>query len=232
MHTGGFNKIKKELIVAMGLILALAIPLLIKIFNFPDSVILSLLAIYLSYIVIVIISTENRIQKEIIDVRDRIKGTGVEIIELDEFYKVRERCEENRGEIWFFNIPLEKSWSEDSFNIFLQCAIGNPETTRSTFILNKSEKAIWGNLIKPRVSSKNSKIDVKWSENTGDLGFILFRWSKEAFVFLWAEPFMIKTENDCQIMTLFWIKNHPEIILKLEEIFEKHLVTAETNEVL
>ncbi len=232
MQLYSFGKTKKELIVAIGLILALIIPFLIKIFNFPDSVILSILAIYLSYIVLVIISTENNIQREILDVKNKIKGSGVEIIELDEFYKIKERCEENRGEIWFFNIPLEKIWSGDSFNTFLQCAIENPETTRATFILNKSKSGIWEDFIKPKLSKVNSKITVRWSDDIGGMGFMLFRGLKEAFIFLWTEPFIIKTENDCQIMTLFWIKNHPEIILKLEEIFEKNLVMAESNLVM
>ncbi len=232
MQIYSFTKAKKEFIVGVGIILALVIPFLVKIFNFPDSVILSILAIYLSYIVLVIISTENRIQKEIMDVKSRIKGSGVEIIELDDLYKVKERCEENNGEIWFFNIPLEKTWSEDSFNVLLRCAVENPETTRVTVILNKSKKGVWEEFIKPKLSNKvNSGINVKWSDDIGSMGFMLFRGSKEALIFLWTEPFIIRTENDCQIMTLFWIKDHPEIILKLEEIFEKHLVMCQSDNI-
>lgn len=227
-----FADIEKRLIVAVGIILAMLIPIIVKVLGqeIPVELILSLIIIYLAYIVGSLIGTEEAIIQDIEELERQIVGTGVELIGSDQLHKLTESVGRNRGDIWFFNVPLGRIRTQEGFNALVKPGIENPHTTNITFILNRSVKAIWEEHVQPKIDNikgGGEHITVKWMDDERKIGFMLLRGSREVYLIAWDEPFIVETPKGSQTMLMFHMKSNREFIAKLEEMFEKYLLSSE-----
>jgi len=227
-----FADIEKRAIVIFGVILALLIPMVVKVFGhvIPIELILAMILIYLAYIVGSLINTEESIIQDIEELRKRITETGVEIIGSNQLHYIKESIEKNRGDIWFFNVPLGRIRTQEGFDAMIKSGIENPHTKNIIFILNRSVRGIWEEHVQPKiddVKGGNETITVKWMNEERKIGFMLLRASEEAYLIAWDEPFIVETPKGHQTMTMFHITRNHEFFAKLEEIFEKHLLSSE-----
>lgn len=227
-----FFEAEKKAIIIFGVILALLMPLTLAVFGhvIPTEYILALIIIYLAYIIGALMHTETEIKKDFSDLQKAIVCTGIELLGPHELHIIRERVEESSGEIWFFNIPLGRIRTEEGFNIIVKAGIENPHVRSITFLLDKSVKDIWVDCVQPRLDAiKNStNITVRWLSERNCIGFMLLKGSQEAFLLAWSEPFIAQTSKGHQTMMMFHITRNHEFLAKLEEIFEKNLLSAES----
>jgi len=227
-----FADIEKRAIVIIGVILALLIPISVKVFGsiIPVELILAMILIYLAYIVGSLINTEESIIQDIEELGKRITGTGVEIIGSNQLHHIKESVERNKGEIWFFNVPLGRIRTQEGFDAMVKPGIENTYTKGITFILNRSVRGIWEEQVQPKIDNVkggNETITVKWMNEERKIGFMLLRASEEAYLIAWDEPFIVETLKGHQTMTMFHITRNHEFFAKLEEIFEKYLLSSE-----
>jgi hypothetical protein len=212
-------------------VLALLRPIIVKVFGhiIPTELILALIVIYLAYIIGTLIRTEDEIKKDIMTLRNEIVGSGVELIGPHQMNILREKIEEGSGEIWFFNIPLGRMRTDEGFDTIVKAGLENPNVTGITFLLSGSVKDIWKEHVQPRIDAikHNKHLKVKWLAETNSLAFLLLKGCGEAFTYPLEEPFIASTPKGAQTMMMFHVNKNPEFASKLEEIFEKHLLTAE-----
>jgi hypothetical protein len=227
-----FADIEKKVIVVFGVVLAILIPIIVKVFGhiIPIELILAMILIYLAYIVGSLINTEEGILQNMEELGRRVTGTGVEIIGSNQLHRIKESVEENKGDVWFFNVPLGRIRTQEGFDAFVKPGIENPHTRNITFILNKSVKDIWEEHVRPKISKVkggDKTVSVRWMDDEKRIGFMLLKASEEVYLITWEEPFLVETPKGHQTMMMFHTTHNHEFFAKLEEIFEKHLLSSE-----
>jgi hypothetical protein len=241
-----FTDLQRKLLIGVGLALAFLVPLAIRVLNLqvPVEFLFALIMMYLVYVVSTLINTkeeiegdvgkivlvEAEIEGDIGKICRHIEGSGVELITPDKLYSIKERVDENKGDIWFFNIPLGRIRTDEGFEFFIGAAARNPYTKNIIFILNKSVAGIWTECVQPKINvlKTNTNITVKWMTTEKHLAFMFLKGSREVFIFFLEEPFIVETPKGAQTMAWVRITQRPDFLAKFEEIFEKNLLSSES----
>lgn len=242
-----FSDLQRKLLISVGLVLAFLVPLAIRVLNLqvPVEFLFALIMMYLVYVVSTLINTkeeiegdvgkivlvEAEIEGDIGKICKQIEGSGLDLIDSDKLSYIKAKLEENRGDVWFFNIPLGRIRTDEGFEVFVASAARNPYTKNIVFLLDKEAvKGIWDEHVAPRIKnlSTNTNISVKWMKTDKHLAFMLLCGSKDIFTFLLEEPFIAETPKGAQTMALIHIGEKPEFFAKFAEIFEKNILTAES----
>lgn len=226
--------------------MAFLVPLAIRVFNLqvPVEFLFALIMMYLVYVVSTLINTkeeiegdfgkivlvEAEIEGDLGKICRQIEGSGLDLIDSDKLSYIKAKLEENRGDVWFFNIPLGRIRTDEGFEVFIASAARNPYTKNIIFLLNKAAvKDIWDAHVKSRIDAlkTNTTISVKWINTDKHLAFMLLCGSKDIFTFLLEEPFIVETPKGAQTMALIHIGQKPEFFARFQEIFEKYQLLAE-----
>ncbi|MBN2014486.1 MAG: hypothetical protein JW778_04845 [Candidatus Altiarchaeota archaeon] len=161
-----FSDLEKKVIIVVGVILALLMPITVRVFGqvIPTEFILALIVVYLAYIIALLVRSEEKIEEDFEILEKEINGTGVEIITSNELKCIKDRLEENTGDVCFFNIPLGRIRTEEGFDDVLRPALENPHTKNIVFLLNRSVEDIWREYVRPRIDSvKHDKnVAIRW----------------------------------------------------------------------
>lgn len=241
----GSKNLERKALFIVGVSLAFLVPVAIKILNLsiPVEFLFAMIMMYLAYIVGSLIHAEEEIEDEVgkfVEVEEEIeddlgkiceevKGSGIDLIESLRLDYIRDRVRENRGDIWFFNVPLGRIRTSEGFEVFVGEGVRNPYTKNIVFLLDRRVEHIWREEVEPRIKKlkTNTKIEVKWIKTDKHLAFMMLKGSREVFLFLLEEPFIVETPKGLQTMALIKISNRPDFIAKLEEILDKHYLIAE-----
>lgn len=129
------------------------------------------------------------------------------------------------GDTIWFNVCLSMYKPQPLFDALLGSAIDNPMVSSIQFVLDESQKALWQDVIQPRIAgcTHGSKVrEPRWSNLSKTVSYIMadsqLSGGPEALLSFWGEPFMAQsTERDVP-RYIFHVQRHSELLPHLEEL--------------
>ncbi len=131
-----------------------------------------------------------------------------------------------RGEVVWFNVCLLMFRPQSTFDMLLRPIIDSPQVNSVRFISRHSEKPLWENELKPKITTcctAGFKVkEPEWHELEGTVSFILAKagsdGKEEALVSFWDEPFMSRVSGKQIPRYVFHVQAHSGLVARLREI--------------
>jgi hypothetical protein len=129
------------------------------------------------------------------------------------------------GDTIWFNVCLSMYKPQPLFDTLLLPAIDNPTVSSIQFILDESQRDLWEQVIKPRISAcaGSAKVREPRSYNLSKtISFILadsqLSGGAEALLSFWGEPFMAQTTERDVPRFIFHVQKNSELLPHLVEL--------------
>ncbi|QDX82833.1 hypothetical protein B9N43_04220 [Denitratisoma sp. DHT3] len=129
------------------------------------------------------------------------------------------------GETIWFNLCLSMYRPMPLFDALLRPAVENPMVSSIQFVLDESQKALWQQVILPRISSCAGHAKVRepqWRQLDKTISYILADSQSsggcEALLSFWGEPFMAQATTRDVPRYIFHVQRHSELLPHLEEL--------------
>lgn len=134
-----------------------------------------------------------------------------------------------KGDAIWFNVCLSMYRPQPLFDALLRPAIENPMVTSIQFVLDRSQKALWENVVQPKIAACAGAAKVRdpcWSDLGQNVSFILADSQQsgdaEALLSFWGEPFMAQSTEREVPRYIFHVQKHSELLPHLAELERRH----------
>lgn len=175
----------------------------------------------------------DMIASELAQMQQWLKAPEVLLVGPRQLRSVNEQfVRQMRGDTLWYNLCLSMYAPAPLFDALLRPALENPLVTSVQFVLDTSQRALWQDVIQPRIAScaGNDKVrEPRWCKLDKTLSFIMAdsqaSGGTEALLSFWGEPFMAQSNARDIPRFIFHVQKDSTLLPHLVEV-QRNALTA------